>query len=293
MIWISFFFRICKTLTKLMSSIPQFPTSASPSPIHLSIFIFLFAISVYLFSAASWWSAAFIISKCHLDISSWGQEGCCKWGVMEEGGHREGHEMRNTVKSSSWPLRDSKIWLRLQARNREDRCRRMQIKSVSHGSLCFSLSQSQGEKAPEKDKAAECHNLDIENWERPDELSSVYGKPDLLKGQSVISEKSHFSPLRKLNVICVITGPICNLCTTSIRPWRHVSLPSIGQRQNCRTGQYCCGWVSLTVTVILCVSGLIHLCHHLRLRRRWRTRETSWFFLGLGIRPCPRLWQQK
>jgi len=39
--------------------------------------------------------------------------------VCGGGAHREGHEKRNTVKSSSWPLRDSLIGLQLQARNTE------------------------------------------------------------------------------------------------------------------------------------------------------------------------------
>lgn len=44
-----------------------------------------------------------------------------------------------------------------------------------------------------KCEAAECHKLDKENWERPDDFSSAFGgKHDLLKGQSEISEKSHF-----------------------------------------------------------------------------------------------------
>lgn len=101
----------------LVFSVSQFLPSESLSPsmlsIYPSIFIFLSAISVHLFSATSWWSAAFIISKCHLDISSWGQAGCCKWGMMEEGGLGRGTGREIQQSLSSWPLRDFEIWLQL------------------------------------------------------------------------------------------------------------------------------------------------------------------------------------
>lgn len=68
----------------------------------------------------------------------------------------------------------------------------MQIKSVSHAHSASLHNRSRRSQKQIKSEAAECHKLDKENWERPDDFSSARGKPDLLKGQSVISEKSHF-----------------------------------------------------------------------------------------------------
>lgn len=70
---------------------------------------------------------------------------------MEEGGHKEGHEMKNAVKSSPWLRGDSRFDYSLQARNREDGCRRMQMHSTC------SL-----EKKKEK-KKTECRKLCKEN----------------------------------------------------------------------------------------------------------------------------------
>lgn len=101
---------------------------------------------------------------------------------MEEDGCWEGHEMRNAVKSSSWLVRDSKIWLQIQPRN-WDKCRRMQTER----SLSFSTQSTEI-----KDGVRRLQAFESKNQETPDDISSGWGKPDSLKGQSVISERSHF-----------------------------------------------------------------------------------------------------
>lgn len=80
---------------------------------------------------------------------------------MEEGGHKEGHEMRNAVKSSPWLRGDSRFDYSLQARNREDGCR-CRCTAHARSLLPFTISGG-GKKKKMKSEAAESHKLCKEN----------------------------------------------------------------------------------------------------------------------------------
>lgn len=142
------------------------------------------------FSASSRWSATFIISKCHLDISSWGQEARCKWkgdgGGRSQGGARD--EKRSKVVSvASWRL---KIWLQFTGQKQR---RWMQMQMHSTCSVSASLHNlRRGKKKRWRAKQLRATSFVKKTWEKPDDFDSAWGNADSLKGQRVISEKRHF-----------------------------------------------------------------------------------------------------
>lgn len=143
------------------------------------------------FSASSRWSATFIISKCHLDISSWGQEARCKWkgdgGGRSQGGARD--EKRSKVVSvASWRL---KIWLQFTGQKQR---RWMQMQMHSTCSVSASLHNLRRGKKKKRWRAKQLRATSFvkKTWEKPDDFDSAWGNADSLKGQRVISEKRHF-----------------------------------------------------------------------------------------------------
>lgn len=117
---------------------------------------------------------------------------------MEEGGHKEGHEMRNAVKSSPWLRGDSRFDYSLQARNREDGCR---CRCTAHARSLLPFTISGGEKKKRwRAKQLRATSFLKKTWEKPDDFDRAWGNADSLKGQRVISEKRHFLRKAKFNL---------------------------------------------------------------------------------------------
>lgn len=129
-----------------------------------------------ILSASSRWSATFIMSKCHLDISSWGQEARCKWrgdgGGRSQGGARD--EKRSKVISvASWRL---EIWLQFTGQKQR---RWMQTDADAQHMLALLLlfTIAGGKKKKKRLSAA---SFVKKTWEKLDDFGNAWGKADLL-----------------------------------------------------------------------------------------------------------------
>lgn len=69
-------------------------------------------------------------------------------------------------------------------------------KKLAHAASPSRTLSEEKESEEIRSGAAESHKLDKEMGESPDDFSAAGGKPGLLKGWSVISERSHFHPCR-------------------------------------------------------------------------------------------------